>query len=126
MNTSRLSLWLSLGFLLPACVQPAHNKTVVYLLDVRGIPNVQQVGLRGRDNPLSWDQDLPLTPVGNDSSLYRTVVTTRTGYLVTEVKFTVNGEFELQQADNRRIAFGAPGDTVVYRARFNVAGSLKP
>jgi hypothetical protein len=108
------------GLLLPGCVQKASDKTVVYLLDVRGLPNVRQVGLRGRDKPLSWDQDLPLTPVGPDSSLYRAVVTTRTGYLVTEVKFTVNGEFELKEKDNRRIEF-SPGDTTVYRARFDVA-----
>lgn len=108
------------GLLLPGCVQKAANKTVVYLLDVRGVPNVQQVGLRGRDKPLSWDYDLELTPVRKDS-LYRAVVTTHTGYLITEVKFTVNGEFELKDKDNRRIEFNS-GDTTVYRARFNVAG----
>ena len=109
------------GLLLPGCVQKSADKTVVYLLDVRGLPNVRQVGLRGRDKPLSWDQDLPLTPTGPDSSLYRAVVTTRTGYLVTEVKFTVNGEFELKEADNRRIEFSPSSDTTVYRARFSVA-----
>ena len=117
---SLLLLTIILGsLLLPGCVQPAHDKTVVYLLDVGGLPKVQQVGLRGRDKPLSWDQDLALIPANADSSLYRAVVTTRTGYLITEVKFTVNGEFEFQDADNRRIEFG-PGDTTVYRARFNV------
>lgn len=114
---SLLLLLLTLGcVLLPGCVQPAHDKTVVYLLDVSGLPNVRQVGLRGRDKPLSWDQDLPLTPTGPNSTLYRAVVTTHTGYLTTEVKFTVNGEFEFKEADNRRIQFG-PGDTVTYRAR---------
>lgn len=108
---------LALAALLPACVQKATDKTVVYLLDVRGHPGVQQVGLRGRDNPLSWDHDLVLTPVKKDS-LYRAVVTTHTGYNVTEVKFTLNGEFELTDQPNRRVVFG-PTDTVVYRARFN-------
>ena len=112
---SRFALLLLAG-VLPACVQKATYKTVVYLLDVSGRPHVQQVGLRGRDKPLSWNQDLPLTPVVQDS-LYRVVVTTHTGYLATEVKFTVDGEFELKEADNRRIAFRS-GDTLVYRARF--------
>jgi putative oxidoreductase len=117
---SLLLLLLTLGsLLLPGCVQPAHDKTVVYLLDVRDLPNVRQVGLRGRDKPLSWGQDLPLKPANPDSTLYRAVVTIHTGYLLTEVKFTVNGEFEFKDADNRRIKFG-PGDTTVYRARFNV------
>ena len=107
-----------LSLLLPGCVQKAADKTVVYLLDVSGHPHVQQVGLRGRDKPLSWDYDLVLTPLKKDS-LYRAVVTTRTGYKITEVKFTLNGEFELKDQDNRRIEFG-PRDTAVYRARFNV------
>ena len=105
--------------LLPTgCVQPAHDKTVVYLLDVSGLPNVQQVGLRGRDKPLSWDNDLQLTALKKDS-LYRAVVTTHTGYKVTEVKFTLNGSFELKDQPNRRVEFDG-GDTPVYRAKFDV------
>ncbi len=118
MKNNRPVLALALLALLPACVQKAADKTVVYLLDVHGLPNVRQVGLRGRDKPLSWDYDQPLTPIGPDS-LYRAVVTIHTGYAATEVKFTVNGDFELKNQDNRRVAFG-PGDTTVYRARFNV------
>lgn len=111
---------VALALLLPACVQKSSDKTVVYLVDVSGQPgSVQQVGLRGRDKPLSWDADLPLTPVVKDS-LYRAVVTIHTGYLLTEVKFTLNGEFELKDQANRRIVFG-PTDTTVYRARFGRA-----
>ena len=67
---------------------------------------------------MSWDADLPLMVVKKDS-LYRSVVTIHTGYKVTEVKFTLNGDFELKEKDNRRIEFG-PTDTTVYRARFDV------
>jgi putative oxidoreductase len=104
--------------LLAGCVQPAYDKTVVYTVDVSGIPNVKSVGLRGEDNPLSWRTDLALTPIVKDS-LYRVAVTYHTGYLKTEVKFTVNGEFEFQDSDNRRVAFSAR-DTTAYQARFNV------
>ena len=107
----------ALAALLPACVQKSSDKTVVYLLDVSGHSGVQQVGLRGRDKPLSWNQDLVLTPLKKDS-LYRAVVTINTGYKVTEVKFTINGEFEFTDQPNRRIVFG-PTDTLIYRARFN-------
>ena len=106
--------------MLPGCVQKASDKTVVFLLDVSGHPNVQQVGLRGRDKLLSWDYDLQLTPIKKDS-LYRVVVTTNTGYKATEVKFTLNGDFELKDKDNRRIELG-PRDITVYRARFDIAG----
>ena len=114
-------LALAVGaLLLPGCVQKASDKTVVFLLDVNGHPNVQQVGLRGRDKPLSWDYDLQLTPIKKDS-LYRVVVTTHTGYKATEVKFTLNGDFEMKDKDNHRIELD-PGDTTVYRARFDIAG----
>ena len=106
------------ALLLPGCVQKARDKTVVYLLDVSGHPNVQQVGLRGRDKPLSWSNDLPLTLLKKDG-LYRAVVTTHTGYNATEVKFTINGDFELKDQANRRIVFG-PADTTVYQAKFEV------
>lgn len=108
-----------LAVLLPGCVQPSADKTVVYLLDVSGHGPVRQVGLRGRDKPLSWEQDVKLMPVVPDS-LYRAVVTTRTGYRVTEVKFTLNGEFELPGGANRRVEFG-PGDTATYRAQFGIS-----
>ena len=111
-------LGLGLAALLPVCVQKATDKPVVYLLDVSGHPNPGPVGLRGRDKPLSWDYDQPLTLLKKDC-LYRAVVTIHTGYKATEVKFTLNGEFELKNHDNRRVEFG-PSDTTVYRARFDV------
>ena len=101
---------------LAGCVQQAHDRTVVYELDVSGRKDVTAVGIRGSDTPLSWDRDSALATVSRDS-LYRVVVTYRTGYLVTGAKFTVNGEFELQKGPNRRIVF--EGDTTVYRARFD-------
>ena len=113
-------LGLVLGWLLPGCVQKSADKTVVYLLDVSGHPGgAQQVGLRGRDKPMGWNEDLLLAPVKKDN-LYRAVVTTHTGYAFTKAKFTLNGEFELKDQANRRIVFG-PTDTTVYRARFGRA-----
>ena len=110
------------GLLLPGCVQKASDKTVVYLLDGSGHPGgVQQVGLRGRDKPLSRDYDLQLIPIKKDS-FYRAIVTTHTGYKATEVKFILNGDFELKEKGRRRIEFGL-GDTAVYRAKFDEVGA---
>lgn len=103
---------------LPGCVQKTSNQKVRYLVDVSGHGPVRQVGLRGRDKPLSWESDLLLTPVVPDS-LYTATVTTRTGYRFTEVKFTLNGEFELPGQANRRVRFG-PGDSTRYQVKFNV------
>ncbi|MDZ7935758.1 MAG: hypothetical protein U5M51_12520 [Emticicia sp.] len=61
-------------------------------------------GVAGEGKPLSWQSDLPLKEIVKDS-LYSTTLTVETGYLFSEVKFTVNGEFELQDKDNRRVIY---------------------
>ncbi len=113
---------VSAAVMLTGCVQPAYDRTIVYELDVSNVPNVKTVGVRGRDKPLSWQSDVVLTqPVAGGP--YVAAVTYHTGYLVTEVKFTVNGEFELAEQDNRTVRVPPTrtgGDTTVYRAKFNV------
>lgn len=101
-----------------ACVQQAYDRTVVYELDVSALDSVRTVGVRGGDTPLSWETDSAMTPV-TPQRLYRAVVTYHTGFLKTEVKFTVNGRFELDGKDNRRVAFDMTRDTTVYRAVFD-------
>jgi hypothetical protein len=51
-------------------------------------------------------------------SLYTVTIAGQTPYDFTEIKFTVNGQFELENKDNRRLVF--TGDTTYYRAKFNV------
>jgi hypothetical protein len=107
-----------------ACVQPAHERVVVYEVDVSRAPALRAagmhvVGIRGGDQPLSWERDAALVAVRPDS-LYRTVVTYRTGALVTEVKFTVDGAYEFANGDNRTIRFAPLGDTTIVRATFDV------
>jgi hypothetical protein len=59
-----------------------------------------------------------MQPIIKDS-LYAVDVTFTTGYLGAEVKFVVNGQFELQNQDNRRFAFDIEKDTTLYRAVFD-------
>lgn len=85
------------------------------------MPNVQTVGVRGSDKPMSWRTDLPLARRDSEG-IWTTTVTYRTGRLVTDVKFSVNGEFELQDAPNRTVRVPKTttgGDTMVHRAVFN-------
>jgi hypothetical protein len=116
MSIARVASALCL-ILLSACVQEAYDRVVVYDVDVSALKDVRDVGVRGDDAPLSWEQDRAMTMVVKDS-LYRVTVRYRTGYLVTKAKFTVNGNFELQGKPNRRVQF-AVGDTTFYKARFN-------
>jgi len=103
--------------LLCSCVQKSYNKTVLYTLKVNNIKDIKSVGIRGNDKPLTWNTDYPLT-LDKKDGLYRAYVTTKTGYLSTECKFVVNGEFEFAEKPNRKIMFNN-NDTIVYHAVFN-------
>ncbi len=110
-----LTVLLLIG--LQACVQKTYKRVVVVELLVKGKKDIQTVGVRGNGKPLSWDTDFPLTPVVKDS-LYRTTITAFTGYKFAECKFTVNGEFELNNKPDRRVEF-SQGDTTFFKAVFN-------
>ncbi|TRX41550.1 hypothetical protein [Flavobacterium restrictum] len=99
-----------------SCVQKSYTKTVVFYLDVKGIKNVKKVGIRGNDKPLSWDYDYDMQL--DKDSVYKATLTDKTGYKFTTVKFTINGNFELKDKDNRKVYFSNK-DTTVYRAKFD-------
>lgn len=113
------SIIILLGVLaFSSCVQKSSKKTVVLKLNVQGIKNIQSVGIRGNEKPLSWDYDLELKPIVKDT-LYTATFSIVTGYKFTEAKFTINSQFELPEKDNRRIVF-SESDTTVYEATFDV------
>jgi hypothetical protein len=99
------------------CVQPTRTRVAVLTLDVSGMGPVKSVGVRGEGNPLSWRKDYPMTALSEDS-LYTVTLTSQTPYDFTEIKFTVNGQYELEGKDNRRLVF--TGDSTFFRAKFNV------
>ncbi len=101
-----------------SCVQKTYDRKVRFLVDVNQMAPIKSCGLRVSNNPLSWDQDLEMKPIVKDS-LYSVAVTFNTGYLGCEVKFVVNGQFELQNQDNRRFAFDIEKDTTFYSAVFD-------
>lgn len=101
------------------CVQKSYEQTVSFTLDVSDVKEkIETVGLRGEGKPLSWDTDLPMTPIKKDS-LYTVKISATTGYKFAEVKFVVNGKFELEGKPNRRIVFDASRNTS-YNAKFNI------
>ena len=100
------------------CVQKSSKKTIIVKLNVEGIKNIQAVGIRGNEKPLSWDYDMELKPMIRDT-LYVATFSLVTGYKFTEAKFTVNGQFELNEKNNRKIMF-SDKDTTVYEAKFDV------
>lgn len=105
------------ALLITGCVQKTYQKTVVFELDVSQVKNIETVGIRGDDQPLSWDNSTAMTAIKKDTT-YTVTATFVTGYKFTEVKFTVNDEFELKGKDNRRINFSEK-DTTYYKAVFD-------
>ena len=99
------------------CVQKSYTKTAVVTLSVTNRKDIKTVGVRGNGKPLSWDNDFEMTTVIKDS-LYTAVITTVTGYKFAEIKFTVNGEFELKEQPNRRVVF-SDKDTTYYNFIFD-------
>jgi ribonuclease BN (tRNA processing enzyme) len=112
----KTSLLIGLTFVLFGCVQPSYQRTVIIKLDVSKEKEIKTIGIRG-ETPLSWKHDVPLEPVIKDS-IYTITLTGKTGYLFAECKFVVNGQFELENKQNRKIYF--TGDTTYYDAVFDV------
>ncbi len=102
-----------------SCVQKTNKYPVRCILDVSKLKDVNTAGIRGSGAPLDWQNDFEMKTLIEDS-LYVADITFDTGYLGTEIKFTVNGEFELAGMDNRRIIFDSRSDTSIYKAIFNV------
>ena len=118
MKKYKLILITLLVWLVSGCVQKSYKKTIIIKLTIPHIKDIKTVGIRGNGNPLSWDKDLALKPLVKDS-LYTLATTVLTGYKFAEIKFTVNGEFELKERPNRRLVF-SDSDTTNYNAVFNV------
>ena len=103
--------------ILSSCVQKSYDRKVTLLLDVSEIKDLKSVGIRGNEKPFSWDYDTEMEMVKKDS-LYKKTFTIKTGYLFTELKFTINGDFELKEKDNRKVYFNKNG-TTIYNAKFD-------
>ncbi len=102
---------------LTSCVQKTNKHSITLLIDVSSLKDIKTVGIRGNDKPFSWDYDSEMEVVKKDS-LYKKTFIFETGRLCTELKFTVNGNFELQDKENRKVYFNQNGATF-YRAKFN-------
>lgn len=117
MKKQYLIFGLILSLLMISCVQKTHKRTIVFTLDTNNFKNIQKVGIRGNDALLNWNSDFQM--IVTKDSLYKANITIETGYKATQVKFTINDEFELQNQTNREVIF-ADKDTTFYKATFDV------
>ncbi|MBS1734153.1 MAG: hypothetical protein JST02_12735 [Bacteroidetes bacterium] len=103
--------------LVTGCVQPTRKQVVKITLHVNNMHDIKMAGIRGDGKPLSWNEDLVMKEIIKDS-LYQASFTTNTGFRFFEMKFTINGEFELNDKPNRHIRF-SDQDTTFYQALLN-------
>ena len=106
-----------LGLITTSCVQKSYKRTVVFNLDTRTTKNVITVGICGENFPLSWNKDLKMKL--DKDGIYKAKIIFETGYKFAEVKFTINGDFELKDMPNRKVVFATNG-TTNYNAVYNV------
>jgi len=112
-------IFFLLGILfLGGCVQKAHLKTVFITLTIHTHKNIGKVGIRGNGNPLSWETDYPMERVIKDS-VYKANFKTMTAFKFTEMKFTVDGIWELQNKPNRQVHYQDNMDTVFIHAVYD-------
>lgn len=98
-----------------SCVQKAKKRVVIYTVDVSKVDGIKKVGIRGWDNPLSWEKDYLMKEIAKDS-LYQITIKSETGRICNEFKFSVNENLELEGKENRKIYFSTKSDTT--RATF--------
>lgn len=108
-----------IAFLLIGCVQKEHQKTITFNLDMRGLENPTNVGVRGNFTIKPWRETVFLTDDDNDG-IYTISLSRETAGYGIEFKF-VNKEniYELVGKDNREIVFEYKPETIVYSTKFN-------
>lgn len=104
--------------LVMAGVQDTKLQTITVQVTLPKKTAVKSMGVRGGDQPLSWDTDLPMREVIKDS-VYTTQFQINTGFNFTRIKFALNGEIELNGKDNRKIKLSENSTSTSYKAIYD-------
>jgi major membrane immunogen (membrane-anchored lipoprotein) len=108
-----------LALFLASCVQEEHEKTLTFSVDMNGIENAGNVGIRGNFTDQQWRETVPLTDEDGDG-IYTTTVSQKTAVYGIEFKFVNQGfDYELKDKENREIVFEYKPETIEYIAKFN-------
>lgn len=82
----------------------AQSQQITFKLDMRKVVQVNNVGIRGSESPLSWNKMIALTDTDNNG-IYEATIDFKTSKKNVKFKFVNEGEEELQGSDNRIIWF---------------------
>ncbi|MET1259506.1 hypothetical protein ABV409_09190 [Flagellimonas sp. DF-77] len=122
-HLQQIFLGLMLLTFLQACVQQEHAKTVTFKVDMNGITNVANVGLRGQFTSPSWQVTIPMTDTDGDG-IYEVTLEEKTAQNSVSFKFVnQSDQVELACQENRRITFDYRPETIEYSAVFDSAES---
>ncbi|WP_075343545.1 CBM20 domain-containing protein [Tenacibaculum agarivorans] len=110
---------LCIAIILGSCVQKQHLKTVTLKVDVRGIEDVQTIGVKGNFTSPSWKVEMPLTDEDGDG-IFEAELSQETAVHAIEFKFVKNNSiYELQGEPNRVLKFEYEPETIFYVTKFN-------
>lgn len=115
-NTSPSKTIAALILLFTTIHLTAQNQQVIFKVDMNGVAKVENVGIRGSERPLSWDENFTLSDTDNDG-IYEATINFKTAKKNIKFKFTNDGKEELQGADNRVVWF--KNEPVLINATFN-------
>ena len=107
------------GLIMINCVQETHIKTITFKVDMNGIEDVFEVGIRGNFTTSQWTETIPLTDKNNDG-IYEGTFSQKTAVSQIQFKFVnQDGDYELKGKDNRIIEFEYKPETIIYKAVFS-------
>ncbi len=110
---------LALVLLLMSCVQETHVKSVTFKVDMNGIDNVGNVGIRGSFTSNQWNETVPLTDE-DKKGIYEITISEKTAVNQIQFKFVnQNSDYELKGKDNRVLKFEYRPETISYIGVFD-------
>jgi hypothetical protein len=118
-NPMKLIKLLTILLIMTSCVQETHLKTITFKLDMNGIENVSEVGIRGSFTSNPWEKTIFFSDEDNDG-IYEGTLSQKTAHSRVEFKFVnQNDQFELQDQNNRSIEFEYKPEIIIYEGVFN-------
>ena len=114
-----LNICALLALSLSGCVQETHDKKIRIKVNMKGVTDFEQVGIRGDIKPLSWQESLTLEDKDRDS-IYNIelIVNTAQNQLNFKLVLDENG-FELEGKENRSIPFEYKIESLEYITTFD-------
>ena len=94
-------------------------KTVTFEVDMAGVENVENVGIRGNFTSNQWTETVLMSDENGDG-IYSATISKKTAINQIQFKFVnQNGDYELKDKDNRVLEFAYEPENITYRAVFN-------